>query len=486
MHVTMNHFLGWGQILFKAFLYLLSFFGMFFVTSTSVVAMPKGCEPKGELAGRLRCIEGLTVKERPGSIAEEGYRVFDLKFEQPLDHNNLDGPKFRQKLVLHHVSDSAPMILQTSGYAIFGTALTEVASHFRANQIQVEHRFFDTSVPSPEEKDWKYLNIVQSAADFHRITVNFKKQYTGKWLNTGASKGGMTSVFHRRFYPEDLDGTLAIVAPLSYSTSDKRYIDFLDNVGGNTYKDCRKRIENLQSLLLEKREEILPKIKGEYETLGSKDIAFEHAVYELPFAFWQYGNPFSPMAGCGKVPGKEATVAQMFKFLETVNDVEESYSDGSLKKFIPYLVQAANQLGGPAAKLTHLADLAKYEDTYDLKSYIPDDAPHDFDPEAMKEIQGWVQSESSKIMFIYGEYDPWTAGAYKPGVAENDNYFYVAPRANHGAKVNLLSENDRKKAWTTLAGWLGIPEKAVSTQYSRRQSLEDLEFKALRSRKVRQ
>ena len=41
----------------------------------------------------------------------------------------------------------------------------------------------------------------------------------------------MTSVYHRRFYPDDVDATVAYVAPISFGAPDDRYIDFLANVG---------------------------------------------------------------------------------------------------------------------------------------------------------------------------------------------------------------------------------------------------------------
>ena len=49
--------------------------------------------------------------------------------------------------------------------------------------------------------DWEVLDIFQAAADHHRIVAALKSIYSGARINTGHSKGGMTAVFHRRFYP---------------------------------------------------------------------------------------------------------------------------------------------------------------------------------------------------------------------------------------------------------------------------------------------
>src|SRR4029079_2939256 len=66
-----------------------------------------------------------------------------------------------------------------------------------------------------------------------------------KWISTGASKGGMTSVYHRRFYPRDLDGVAAYVAPNDVvNRSDDAYDRFFDTVG--TDPACRTNWDNFQ------------------------------------------------------------------------------------------------------------------------------------------------------------------------------------------------------------------------------------------------
>jgi hypothetical protein len=68
-------------------------------------------------------------------------------------------------------------------------------------------------------RQWKYQYraVGRRLPRHHRGAQNHLQ---GKWVNTGASKGGMTSVYHRRFFPNDLDANVAYVAPLSYSQED--------------------------------------------------------------------------------------------------------------------------------------------------------------------------------------------------------------------------------------------------------------------------
>ena len=81
--------------------------------------------------------------------------------------------------------------------------------------------------------------MANAAADHHRIVEVLKLIYPGKWIGTGISKGGQTAMFHRYFYPEDVDISVPYVAPLNFSTEDQRFIHFLTLW---VREDCRARI----------------------------------------------------------------------------------------------------------------------------------------------------------------------------------------------------------------------------------------------------
>src|SRR5687768_3188655 len=86
------------------------------------------------------------------------------------------------------------------------TVLSEPTRLIDGNQISVEQRYFTPSRPSPTNWE-RQLTIWQAATDHHRIVRALKAIYAQQWVSTGASKGGMTSVYHRRFYPDDVAGT---------------------------------------------------------------------------------------------------------------------------------------------------------------------------------------------------------------------------------------------------------------------------------------
>lgn len=441
---------------------------------------------RADVLDQLKALPGVSAQESTTSEDRaQGLRRFTMTIEQAVDHFSPESATFPQKLVLLHRDFAEPMVLQTSGYVIFGVKLSALARTFATNQLQVEHRFFGDSVP--ENKDWKMLTVRQSAADFHQIVETFKKLYPARWVNTGRSKGGMTSIFHRRFYPGDLDGTLAEVAPISYATEDSRYINFVDHVGGDAYLACRARLYEVQSTLLRRRAEIEPGIAGEFSMVGSLDRAFEDAVLELPFIFWQYGNPADSRFGCDHIPAPDASADDLAAFLDAVNGVD-GYNNKSMEIFQPYYLQAAYELGGPATKLDHLQGQVLYP--YDLAHLLPAEAQVEFTPATMRDIQAWVAGESHELMFVYGEFDPWTAGAFRTvnQSAGTNNYWYQQPRGNHGSSFAALPAEDRTEALEVLGRWLNKKPAALLQGFLpmvEDGTLEELEIKAMRKQGIR-
>lgn len=453
----------------------------FFGSSLSAFA---DCQPSSDVLESLKCLDNVDVKEV--NTTQAGYRQFELKFTQPTDHfasASGGGETFQQRVVLLHKAWNEPMVMQTSGYSIFGTSLSRLAATYGTNQIQVEHRFFEKS--TPVSNDWSKLDIAQSAADFHAITVALRSLYQTRWVGTGASKGGMTSTFHRAFYPDDLDGTVADVAPMSFATDDGRYVDFVDKVGGAEYAECRTKLYDLQKALLERRSEILSRISGDFNQLGSASVGFEHAVIEMPFVFWQYGNPKSTTAGCSAVPSSTATTAKMFEFLDTANEVK-GYSDETFNSFQSYYFQSGTQLGGPGAKLDHIQSLKKHE--YSISQYMPKGVNYSYSAGEMQRISKWVAGEARNIMFVYGEYDPWTGGEYDIGnveqAAARNVYKFMVPGGNHSAKFNMLPTEEKKRAMAILTKWFGKAPllNLAPVDPGLGDSLDDIELEALRAR----
>ena len=429
--------------------------------AVAVALAPPGCggddgttTPPLDILEALQALpEVVSVEEQP--TAHTGYRYFVLQFDQPVDHDHPEAGHFQQQATLIHRDPHAPMVLVHTGYGnwIFDFPV-EPTPMLDGNQLVVEHRFFRQSRPTGGAADWDSLTIEQAAADHHRIVSALRPLYDGAWIESGASKGGMTSVYHRRFYPDDVDGTLAYVAPISFGAPDYRYEAHVENLGPPA---CRQAVRDVQvELLRDRRDLLLARATTQSMTRNhtynriALPAAVESAVIALEWSFWQ----FEGAASCPTVPTVDASDAQMWTFLEQVSPVSSS-ADEDLFEFEPYYYQAEVELGYPGTMDEHLIGLVQFGPDAYTGAYPAGITLPPYRPAAMTDIDTWVRAGAERIIFIYGEWDPWSGGKFELGNA-TDSLRVIAPHAPHGASIDDLTEADRDAVLAKLEAWTGV------------------------------
>lgn len=409
-----------------------------------------GCGEHAGLTGGLYALEGVTVTELPSRVP--GTRFYALEFEQPVDHERPDGPTFKQRVSLLHRDERTPMIVYTGGYTerVFDREV-ELTALLGANQISIEHRFFGTSRPA--KIDWSKLTIRQMADDEHAILAKLQTIYTGAYVTAGTSKGGMTATYHRRFYPDDVDGTVAYVAPLSLAQGDGRYAAHLQRVGSAA---CRAAIEDLAMEMIVRRwpalllNAQLQQRQYDLHYYGpGVGRALEGAIFGLRWSFWQYyGDEY-----CSAVPGSRATDREVWEFLEAVSPVSGNTTERELA-VAPYVYQAYAQLGFPATGIDDLYDLTHFQDGDDDEEWSSFPIP-EYDDAAMPDIAEFVRTKGHRLLFLYGEWDPWAAGRYELGNA-TESAVLTEPRGSHRAQLMTLGLDDRELAFEMIEEWTGV------------------------------
>ncbi|HEY7484645.1 MAG TPA: S28 family serine protease [Streptosporangiaceae bacterium] len=450
-----------------------------FVTAGATAqAAPKAADD--DIAARLAAIPGMKVlAERP---TEPGFRYFLLSYTQPVDHRHPERGTFDQRLTLLHKSTDRPMVLHTTGYNLndIPTYRSEPAQLVDGNQISVEQRFFTPSRPTPA--DWSKLDIWQAATDHHRLVLALKKIYPGKWISTGASKGGMTSIYHARFYPHDVDGVVAYVAPNdAVNNEDSAYDRFFKKVG--TDPVCRQRLKDLAALALKRRPEMVARLETvakeqglTFDILRTADRAYENSVMDFEWGFWQYHL----QSECAEVPDP-ATVStdRLYAYVDEIAGLT-FYTDQGLAPFIPYYYQAGTQLGWPSPKFKNLKGLLRYPGIYQPRSYVPADIPMRFNPRVMGDVDRWVRFHGAHLMFLYGQNDPWGAEPFRLGPGTRDSYWYDVAGLNHSARlIAQLPAAQQEQATATLLRWTGQPgqsaKSAMSTFNTRLDTYDELQ-----------
>jgi hypothetical protein len=417
--------------------------------STAPPAVPSATAPaQSDLLRRLQAIPGVTAT--PIATLPGFTESVQVDFLQPVEHGDPARGTFAQRFLLSHRGEDRPTVFYTSGYGISRNFEPELSALLQANQILLVHRFFAGATPEP--RDWRDLTIRQAAADQHRIRDAMRSLYAGAWVSTGGSKGGMTALFYRRFFPEDVAATVAYVAPLMERPDDPRFTRFLREQVGD--RACRERLAAFQRRVLERRTELLPLFRqydqsqGYRFTIVPEGAAFEYSVLEYPFAFWQYGSDTE----CVSVPREDASDGQVLEHLLT-NSPSSYYADSGFLTYQPLFYQAYTETGYCTYEYAHLQDLLREVPEPTYRTFAPRDAQMTFRPEVMADVLPWLRHQGERIVYIYGGNDPWTAGALEPD-RSLDALMVVQPGANHRVRISDLDR--RAEVVAALQGWLSV------------------------------
>ena len=398
-------------------------------------------------------ISGISaIKEiRPLETSEfsEKYVTY---FTQPLDHRHPEKGSFRQRVIVSHVGFDRPTVIVTEGYgaayALRPQYREELSKLLNANMIFVEYRYFLESTPEP--KDWQYLTAENSADDLHAITTAFKNIYPGKWIATGISKGGQTTLLYRTFYPDDVDISVPYVAPLCYGVEDGRHEPFLHKV---STPENRKKIEDFQLEALKRKATLLPRFEKyctekSYSVRAPIEEIYDYSVLEYSFALWQWGTPIS------SIPATTASDDEIFSHLLAISEPGYFTADSPNASFF---VQAARELGYYGYDVQPFKQYLSIQSSegYLHRLMLPEelkDMP--FDQTLSKKITKFLKKQDPKMIFIYGQNDPWTAAGVTWLKNKKNIHVFIQPNGSHLARINTLPEKEKKEVMELIKQWL--------------------------------
>lgn len=424
----------------------------------------------GDIMKKLQQIPQVSdIKELKVDPFKEYYRFW---FEQPVDHNDPSKGTFKQQVLLGHQKEGAPVIAELEGYAIWSEQAGELTRLLNGNQLTIEHRFFDQSVPQGDIP-WEYLTIRQAADDQHEIIQAIKKNIypDSKWVSTGISKGGQTTVYHRYFYPADVDVSVPYVAPLNLEYVDPRLEKFLDKLGapksnlesifggGATQQDCHYAVRDFQNLCFQNKGLLLSRFqalaadkKYTYQTVGGEERALDLIILEYPFAFWQWGN------SCEEIPNTEVNDwDEIFAYLMKVS-TPDFFEDKYIDRMRPFFYAALTETGMYDYKIKPFKKyLVNEKKDIDFSFAMPAGVEKKaFNTAQMEAINKWLQTDAEKILFVYGGIDPW----YATGVDLKKNWKcrkYVRGDMSHACRIKDFDPVSREDLIDTLKEWLAEP-----------------------------
>lgn len=403
----------------------------------------------GELKQKLQTIDAISEIEQLNSDIYANKYV--VKIKQLLNPKDSSAGTFTQRVIINHIGFDRPTVLVTEGYgaayALRERYQEELSRLFNTNVITVEHRYFLESTPEP--LNWDYLTAENSAYDLHYIVSLLKNIYPEKWISTGISKGGQTTLLYRSYFPNDVDFSVPYVAPWNKALEDGRHEVFLQHVG--TKKE-RKRIEKFQKNILKKRKDILPLLETYCKEKGLEfripmDEVLDFAVLEYPFAFWQWGTDISA------IPPRSSNTKMLFDHLMDISGPDYFAEN---QPFSSFNVQASRELGYYGYDTAPLRKLLSIESSegYFNRVMLPKGIETKFDPTLYNKVKAFWEQNDPKMIFIYGEVDPWSATRIPDLEGKKNLQIYIQPRGSHRARINTMPEEMQTKIIGQINQWL--------------------------------
>ncbi len=424
---------------------------MLAVIMTSTVVWAKGMT---KFAKKLAALPGVTsVKTFESSRFKEAYLI---TFTQYTDYSDTTIGKFTQRALVCHVHQDSATVLVTEGYGL-DYYLTkpdyreELSDIFNTNCVIVEHRYFGESKPEIIKKDlyWKYLTASNAATDHHRFSEAFHKLYHGKFIATGVSKGGICANIFRAYYPNDVDITVPYVAPLCEGPEDPRLAKAIMEYGS---PDERQYIKRFIEFMFNNRETFIPMLESHCKATGlnpriSYEELYDFSVMDMHVAILARG-------AIKKIPDYMKCLADTtFAFL-----VKYGAPEGFTPEYdnMPYYVQAARELGHYALMPSCYDGTKAVSDTrnYLKLTALPESCNIKYNPTMRKKVIEFLSTKAEKMLFIYGEYDPWTAVGVKDIKQNEKIHIFINPGNCHRSKIRNFPEKQQYHIIKILSKWL--------------------------------
>ena len=398
----------------------------------------------------LATIKNVVKIEKKDAVShfDENY---ELWFEQPIDHNDLSKGTFRQRVFLGFENSKLPVIVELRGYGIGSERAGELANHYNANQLTIEHRYFNNS--RPEKIDWNTLTVENAAKDQALIIDAIRDVLypESKFISTGISKGCQTSMAHRRYFPKNVDACVCYVGPLNYQREDPRVYEFLSTVGT---KAEREKIKAFQDLCFENKNDLLELMK---EAAVKKNMswefgienALEYSILEYSFAFWQWGN------STDSIPSGNLTDEQIYKHLIDIVGYG-FFEEKAVDDLQPYFWAALTEQGIYGYETAPFKKYLNTDEIYKFDWAFPEGISTEYNLKPMQEIKSFIDNSAEKILFIYGEYDAWSATAVELNdkSSKRELYKFVLPKGDHKTRIKSFNVESKKQIYKIIDSWL--------------------------------
>ena len=94
---------------------------------------------------------------------------------------------------------------------------------------------------------------------------------------------------------------------------------------------------------------------------------------------------------------------------------------------------------------------------------LPDGISVEYEPELMQQIDFFVRHKASHMIFIYGEYDAWSATAVElnDSASKRELYKFVLPKGGHKTRIKSFNDNSKNQIYKIIDSWLNLENETL-------------------------
>ena len=382
------------------------------------------------------------IKENPDTAAvrkkAEGKLDYQSQYSmfisQPVNHNQPDGEKFKQKVCILFRGYDRPTIMVTEGYNYrrFNDA-EDIGINLNANMVHVEHRNFGESY-SQDKGKWEYETSAQASADLHAVYQALKPVFKGRWMSFGTSKNGETSMDYAYYYPNDMNLAAAVGSPFNVSLDDKAFAQYLFNeVSTEALREVMKK--NIRWALTDGEKGLYLSVCKKYKEKDMPEPSYTEYVFNVFdnfFAVFQYTLPTK----------HQEKIEDMIKDEESyVKAICNTIANNRDSDIYTYFVDCAKEQGFPNPGYDYFADLLegtsfKAEDV--LPTMLKEEdrwlLQHYDNSQRIDIRENFFVNSPVPLLFFYSHDDPWTGG--QPDKLGPNAKKVINPIGVHSPKIN--------------------------------------------------
>ena len=402
-------------------------------------------------------------------------QAYYFNYRQQVDHNDPSKGTFQQQVVLTFAGKDAHTILHTEGYSLLShitsrnhnrrnhnrldsieapDLLWQLSANkgkdkkFDLNCVQVEYRYHGFSLPEGDANVFNYLSAEQQSKDLHAIVTDLKKALftgNGKWVSTGVSKNGITSAQYA-YYDEmygwnDIDVYVPFVAPILPQLEDLRVGTYMLT---QSVKEALPALEKAYRKVVDDKAVADATVAAyskayekEYKTKMPADSAYFTTLFVIMnhlFSVQSYGD-FATWTKL--IPTEKSTPEEYAKFFmltgkdKSIRPKKNKARGPQALRDDPFYKQGPIDQGQMGYDFSWYLDgklLSQTDKEYFMK--LMKQSKESKPIELQKKLLKNLETTKKKLIFVYGEDDPWSGGAI-PDPTNPNVKKYIIPHGYH-------------------------------------------------------